>query len=106
MGLTDLVDLSEHKDASISRQYAEAVTASMEQLLPNLSLVVVDSEKISLWETAHPLWPQWRANIDTMVNRLTSRKATALHIACDSDEEIRVAFEKVAAMISGMSEAL
>ena len=79
---------------------------AVKSLLPNLSLVIIDSETISLWEVGHALWPTWRANVDMLVAGLKSCDATALHIACDSDEEIQAAFKKVAAMIGGTREAL
>ena len=60
----------------------------------------------TIHETGHALWPTWRNNVALLVQGMEENGNTALHIACDSDEQIRAAFARVAAMMSGMSEAL
>ena len=105
--LTDLVDLSEHQHSHVSRGKASVLLEAMGKQLPNLALVVIDSEKISNWEVEHTLWPTWRSNMEMMVKGLEAKGVkTALRIACDSDEGIEAAFKRVAAMIGGVSEAL
>ena len=99
--LTDLVDL-EHP---YSQNRVDVLKTQMAKL-QGLSLVVVDSQKISGYEPHNERWPTWRKNMDELVDGLASEGATSLHIACDSGAEITAAFQRVAAMMGGMSEAL
>jgi hypothetical protein len=93
--LTDTVDLDPQGETRVPHICKQLLQCK------GLTLVVINSERISGWEPSNPKWSTFRANVARFVR--TAERAeggTAYHLTADTPEEITQRFAQVAAMMA------
>lgn len=96
--LTDLVDLSN----AASKPKVSALIKTM-SAASGFNLAVIDSQTISGYEPNNKRWPEWRRNVQRMVDEVAASGNKSYHIAANSEAEITAAFQRVASLMSAQA---
>ena len=63
-----------------------------------LNLIIIDAREIGNWNPGHANWPVWQGNAKMLVERaLADGGVNSMYIDAKSTNDIKAAFEKVAA---------